>query len=160
MGSIGNSTSSSTSTVEEKFTYQRSSDLKEWTDAEEKRSREMSKYVNDKIFKGSYQEFYEENHVEELESFEIPGQGVLKDQTVTVDKMNLIYAQNWDENDRRVKQGKAVTGSTYYLVQTEDGSTDETNFAYKTKADAIHAAKLYVDEQKQLVEYWKRREHK
>lgn len=33
MGSIGNS---STSTVEEKFTYQRSSDIKEWTEAEEK----------------------------------------------------------------------------------------------------------------------------
>lgn len=154
MGSIGNS---STSTVEEKFTYQRSSDIKEWTDAEEKRSAEMSRYVNDKIFEGSYQEFYEENHVEELEKFEIPGQGVYKDQTVTVDKMNLIYAQNWDENDRRVKQGKAVTGSTYYLVQTEDGSVNETHFAYKTKADAIHAAKLYVDEQKQHIEYWKKR---
>ena len=154
MGSIGNS---STSTVEEKFTYQRSSDIKEWSAAEEKRSTEMSRYVNNKLFEGSYQEFYEENHVEELEKFEIPGQGVFKDQTVTVDKMNLIYAQNWDENDRRVKQGKAVTGSTYYLVQTEDGSVNETHFAYKTKADAIHDAKLYVDEQKQLVEYWKKR---
>lgn len=157
MGSIGNS---NTSTAEEKFTYQRSSDLKEWTDAEEKRSREMSQYITDKIFEGSYQEYYEENHIEELEKFEIPGQGVYKDQTVTVDKMNIIYAQNWDENDRRVKQGKAVTGSTYYLVQTEDGSTDETNFAYKTKADAIHAAKLYVDEQKQHIEYWKRKKGK
>lgn len=156
MGSIGNS---STSTVEEKFTYQRSSDIKEWTDKEEQRSKEMSEYVNNKVFAGDgeYQEFYEENYVEEVQSFELPGQGIYKDETITVDKMNLVYAQNWDENDRRVKQGKTVTGSTYYLVSDSNGTVNENHPVYKTKADAIHAAKLYIDEQKQVIEYWKKR---
>lgn len=150
MGSIGN-------TVSETFTYVRSPELKDWTDKEEQRTREMSRFVIDKTFEGSYQEFYEENTVEDLETITIPGDANFKEQEITLSKMNLVYAQNWDENDMRVKQGKAVTGSTYYLVQTGDGSIDETNFAYKTKADAEHAMKLYIDREKQYRAWWAKR---
>lgn len=158
MGGRGTSAARNTaSSVEEKFEYRRSEDLKEWSAAEEKRATEMSKYVSDKIRTGEFQEFYEENPVEELSKIELPGEGVFNDDEISITKMNLVYAQNWDENDRRVKQGKAVTGSTYYVVQTDNGSIDENHFAYKTKADAEHAMNLYVDEHKQRVAYWKRR---
>ena len=120
----------------------------------------MSEFVNDKLQTGGWNEYYEENVVEDIETYEIEGKGVLKDDEVTVSKMNLVYTQNWDENDRRVKRGKAVTGSTYYIVQTENGSIREDKFAFKTKADAIHAAQLYVDEEKQRIEYFRRREGK
>ena len=153
MGSIGNNT-----VAEERFIYKQSPDIKDWTDKEEQRGIEMSRYVSDKINEGGFYEFYEENTLETIETFPIDGQGVLRNDEVTIDKMNLIYAQNWDENDRRVKKGKAVTGSTYYVVQADNGSIDEEHFAYKTKADAIHAAQLYVDRQKQYIDYLKRRQ--
>lgn len=120
--------------------------VKPWSKAEEKRSVEMSKFINSKLrVSQEFGEFYEENPVEEYEATPLRFPGY-KDDAISVTKMNLIYAQNWDENDNRVKQGKAVTGSTYYVVQTDDGSIDETNFAYKTKADAQHAMQLYIEE--------------
>lgn len=154
MGSIGN-ISNSTPT---RFNYIQSPDIKDWTDKEEQRGIEMSRYISDKINEGGFYEFYEENPVETIETIPIEGQGVIRDDEITIDKMNLIYAQNWDENDRRVKKGKAVTGSTYYVVQTSDGAIDEEHFAYKTKADAIHAAQLYADRQRQYIDYLKRRQ--
>lgn len=137
------------------FKYERSADLKEWSAAEEKRSNEMSKYVNDKLRAGDgdFGEYYEEHGVETLSKIAIPGDSIFNDDELTITKMNIIYAQDWDENERRVKQGKAVTGSTYYVVETMDGSIDETNFAYKTKADAEHAAKLYLDRLSQWRKY-------
>lgn len=157
MGGRGNSGVRNTA-AEERFEYKRSADLKEWSASEEKRTAEMSKYISDKIRTGdSFQEFYEENAVEELDSVTIPGDSNFREEEVSITKMNLVYAQNWDEEDRRVKQGKAVTGSTYYVVQTDNGSIDESNFAYKTKADAEHAMKLYVDEERQRRAYWARK---
>ena len=98
-------------------------------------------------------EFYDENCLETIETFEFKGDGNFRDDEIEVRKMNLIYAQSWDENDRHVKKGKAVTGSIYYVVDDSNGSIDETNWAYKTKADAIHAAKLYM---KQTIEWRKK----
>lgn len=154
MGSVGNK--GNNNTVEEKFTYTRSPELKEWSDAEEKRSAEMSQWVNDKIRTGGFSEFYEESVVEDVasETIKVPGWG---EEEVTVSKMNITYVQNWDENDKRVKQGKAVTGSTYYIVQDENGAINENHFAYKTKADAIHAMKLYADEMKQYRNWFNNR---
>jgi len=125
--------------------------LKPWSKAEDQRSKEVSKYVYDKVFKtgDSPQEFYEENVVEELYKEPLKFEGY-RDDEISISKMNLVYTQNWDENDMRVKQGKAVAGSTYYVVQTDDGAIDENNFAYKTKADAEHAMKIYI---KELTEY-------
>lgn len=151
MGSVG------ASKLEEKFVYIRSSDIKDWSNAEEKRSNEMTQYIYSKITEGSFNEFYEENPVEELDSYTFERDSNFKEDTVSITKMNLVYAQNYDENDKRVKQGKAVTGSTYYSVQTEDGAINESQFAYKTKADAQHAMKLYIDREKQRRAYWARR---
>lgn len=121
-------------------------EIKPWSEAEQKRSSEMSRYVVDKVYRtGDDEEFYEENFVEDIDSVVIKAPGY-KDEEVTLSKMNLVYAQNYDEEDRRVKKGKAVTGSTYYVVQTDDGAIDENCFAYKTKADAVHAMELYVKE--------------
>lgn len=123
--------------------------IKPWSKAEEKRSQEMSKWVNDKLRTGSFGEFYEETFVEDIVTKKLPASKRFKEDTLTLSKMNITYAQNWDENDRRVKQGKPVTGSTYYVVQTDDGSIDESCFAYKTKTDALHAMELYYrDEMK------------
>lgn len=152
MGSVGNTTN-----VPDRFTYQRSSDIKEWSAKEEQRTKDISKYVSDKIFEGGWHEYYEENNVETLDTYVIDGDGQLKDEEITLEKMNLVYTQNWDENEKRVKQGKAVTGSTYYSVYGEDGDINESLFAYKTKADAEHAMKLYIDERKQYIEYLKRK---
>lgn len=159
MGGRGNAANRNSGTeVEEKFTYERSPEIKEWSAAEEKRSNEMSKFVSDKISRtGDFQEFYEENVVEEITRIEIPGDSNYKDNEISITKMNLVYAQNWDENDRRVKKGKAITGSTYYVVQDDNGSIDEAQFAYKTKADAEHAMRLYLDREKQWRAYMNRR---
>ena len=148
MGSVGNNVPATT------FVYTRSADIKEWSLAEEKRSSDMSAYVNNMINRGGFYEFYEENPVEDLDSYTIPAGGGFREEEVSITKMNLTYASNWDENDRRVKQGKAVTGSTYYVVQTENGSIDESQFAYKTKADAQHAMQLYIDREKQRRAFW------
>ena len=124
--------------------------LKPWSKAEDQRSKEMSKYVTSKTrVTREFQEFYEENFVEDIYKEPLNFEG-FKDDEISMSKMNLVYAQNYDENDNRVKRGKPVTGSTYYVVQTEDGAIDENNFAYKTKADAEHAMKLYI---KELTEY-------
>ena len=144
----------------ETFEYVRSSDIRPWSQKEEERTKEMSSYVTSKIFEGGYEEFYAENNVDTIETFIIDGQGVYKDEEVTVEKLNLVYTQLWDENDMRVKRGKAVVGSTYYAVYGDDGAIDETNFAYKTKADALHAAQLYIDEKEQWIQYYKRKEGK
>ena len=152
MGSKGNSTQ-----TEERFEYKRSEDIKEWSQAEQKRTAEMSRFVIEKTFEtGDYNEFYEENTVEELEKAVIPASDRPAEE-VSITKMNLVYTQSRDEEGRRVKQGKAVTGSTYYLVQTDNGSINETNFAYKTKADAQHAMRLYIDEETQRRAYYARR---
>lgn len=125
-------------------------EIKPWSKAEQKRSEEISKWVGDKIRTGDeFGEFYEESFVEDIATKEIPEGGGLREDTLTCSKMNITYVQNWDENDRRVKKGKPITGSTYYIVQTEDGAIDESHFAYKTKADALHAMELYYrDEMK------------
>lgn len=123
-------------------------EVKPWTKAEQKRSEEMSKYVNDKLRAGGeFGEFYEETAVEEIASRTLPANKNYKEEELTVTKMVVTYAQNWDENDNRVKKGKAVTGSTYYVVQDDNGSIDESCFAYKTKADALHAMELYYQEE-------------
>jgi len=123
-------------------------EVKPWTKTEQKRSEEMSKYVNDKLHVGEeFGEFYEETPVEEIASRILPATKNYKQDEVTITKMNITYVQNWDENDRRVKKGKVVTGSTYYVVQDDNGSIDESCFAYKTKADAIHAMELYYQEE-------------
>lgn len=131
-----------------KFVYERDPNIKEWSTAEDKRNVEISKKLFSMLNQGDWEEFYEENFMENIKSYKVSSG------EVTVDKMNLVYSQNYDENDRRVKQGKVVTGTTYYVVQTEDGSIDETHFAYKTKEDAIHAAELYVDRLKKYND-WK-----
>lgn len=142
---------------QEKYGGQKSTEnesVKPWSKAEEKRTSETSKFIFNKINEGEeWQEYYEENFVEEIakHTISIPG---YKDEEVTLQKMNLTYVQNWDEEGNRVKKGKALTGSTYYVVYGEDGSIDETNFAYKTKADAEHAMQLYIQE---ITEY--RRKH-
>lgn len=120
--------------------------IKPWSKGEDKRTKEMSKFVMDHLKAGEdFGEFYEENVIEEYEPTVLKYEGY-KDDEISVSKMNLIYTQNYDENEMRVKRGKAVTGSTYYVVQTDNGSIDETNFAYKTKADADHAKELYIQE--------------
>ena len=123
-------------------------ELKPWSKAEQKRTEEMSKYVNAKLRAGmdsgaEFGEFYEETSVEEIASRELPAGNRYREDEVKVTKMVMTYAQNWDENERRVKKGKPVTGSTYYVVQDDNGAIDESNFAYKTKADALHAMELY-----------------
>ena len=136
--------------------------LKPWSAAEEKRSREMSKYVIDKLHAGDeFAEFYEENYLEDIDSYTFEADAANNENIVTLGKMNMIYAQNWDENERRVKKGKAVTGSTYYVVQDWNGSIDENCFAYKTKADAMHAMKLWIEEEKESRKKWlERRKNK
>lgn len=134
----------------------REKELKPWSKSEEKRTEAMSKFISSKLRAGSeWGEFYEENELETLDDYtyviRVPG---FKDNEVTLTKMNLIYAQNWDENDNRVKRGKAVTGSTYYTVQDSDGAIMEDKFAYKTKEDAIHSMKLHI---KELEDWYKRR---
>ena len=120
--------------------------IKPWSKGEEKRSKEMSKFVMDHLRAGDeFGEFYEENAVEEYDPILLRYPG-FEDDEVSISKMNLVYAQNYDENEMRVKKGKAIPGSTYYVVQTEDGAIDETNFAYKTKADAEHAMQLYIQQ--------------
>ena len=131
--------------------------IKPWSATEEQRSREISDYVTKMIHTGGFEEFYEQNEVDEIyrqdiSEYCIPG---LMPDEIVISKMNLIYAGYWDEDDNRVKKGKPVTGSIHYMVQTEhDGAIDEDRPAYKTKADAIHAMELYLDYLKHYKEEW------
>lgn len=115
--------------------------IKPWSEAERKRSKELTQFLHSKLnCTDEWQEFYEEDVIDSVPGYD---SGL-----VSIYKCRLIYAQNWDENDNRVKQGKTVPGTTYYTVETEDGPVDEECWAYKTLADAKHAMELYVADHK------------
>lgn len=120
--------------------------LKPWSPSEEKRSKEMTKFISDRLNAGDeFCEFYEENVLQEYPVVKLSFPGY-KDDECSITKMNLIYTKNWDENDNCVKKGKAVPGTVYYMVQTDDGAIDETTWAYKTYSDAEHAMNLFIQD--------------
>ena len=144
MGSIGSQT-------EQKFVDQRSADLKEWSAAEQKRTDETSKMVDRYLNAGGeWGEYYdtvgEEVFSQELSNAEY---GLRDGIEATITKEYFIYNHNYDENDKRVKMGKKVTGSTYYTVGIDGEVLDENVGGYKTYADAKHALDLELDWRKQ-----------
>jgi len=121
--------------------------VKPWSKAEEKRSQEISKLVNEKLRTGEWGEYYDTDDGETVETidFEIPGRRTAE---IRIGKNTVIYAANYDENEHRVKKGKSVKGTTHYTV-SEDGETiDDSYLGYKTLADAKHAAQIYMEEER------------
>lgn len=124
-----------------------SAEIKPWSASEEKRSRAISDKINSMLFAGDeFEEFYEtdgdDNPVATF-NLSIPGRA---DTEISIYREYLVYAQNWDENDIRVKQGKRVPGTTYFSVADNGDVIDENFVGYATKEDAIHAAEIYMDE--------------
>ena len=121
--------------------------IKPWSAAERKRSKELTQFLHSKLYcTDEWQEFYKEQVViPDIETAEIakPNQ---KPERITISKCRLLYVQNWDENDNRVRKGSGVPDSTFYIVETEDGPVDEDCWAYKTLGDARHAMNLYIAE--------------
>lgn len=152
MGSVGNQ-------VEQKFTYQRSAGLKEWSAAEQKRTEETSKMVDRYLNAGGEWGEYYDTKGEEVFSQELSNAeyGLKDGIEVTITKEYFVYNHNYDENDRRVKMGKKVTGSTYYTVGIDGEVLDENVGGYKTYADAKHALDLDLDWRKQREIWYKNR---
>lgn len=141
------------------FVYERSEDIKEWSKAEEKRTKEISDYIYEKQNVGDeWQEYYEVNGIEDIETFTYFDEWRGVEHEVTITKNNLTYARSWDENDNSVKKGKAVTGSIFYTVDEDGDYIDENVIGYKTLADARHAARLYMDREEKFDNYMARKE--
>lgn len=121
--------------------------LKPWSKAEQKRTEEISKKIHQLYNAGeSFAEYYdtdgEDVYTQTLSKEEY---GFRDGTEATITKEWFIYAQNWDENDRRVKKGKRVTDSTFYTVGIDGEILDENVLGYKTFADAKHALDLELD---------------
>lgn len=118
-----------------------------WSPAEDKRTKEHSRKLYDLVNTDGWGEIYEENGIDEVESYNVvsnwgPNKG--RQGQVTIYKNNIVYAGNYDENDRRVKQGKAIPGTTYYDVAHDGDMIDENIMGYATLNDARHAAMIYI----------------
>ena len=117
---------------------------KPWTAAEEARTKEISDMINQKLNEGGWCEYYDQDgedyDVETIE-FAVPGR---KDTEISISKSWLTYVHSWDENERSVKRGGKVPGTTYYSVGDDGEIIDENYLGYKTLADARHAAALYM----------------
>ena len=121
--------------------------VKPWSKAEEKRSQDISKLIDEKLRTGGWGEYYETDGGETVEEFdfEIPGGRTTE---IRIGKNTIVYAGNFDENDHRVKKGKSVKGTTHYTVSDDGETIDDSYMGYKTLADARHAAKLYMERAK------------
>lgn len=148
-------TKEDTEMTQERFVYEKDPEIKDWSKAEEKRSEETSQMI-DKYHRagGEWDEYYEENFVEEIETITYYDEWRGREHEISISKMNFTYVHNWDENDNRVKRGKAVTGSTFYSVGEDGDSIDDSVLGYKTLADARHAVELYMDREKKHNAYW------
>ena len=78
--------------------------------------------------------------------------GVREGTECAVFREQVIYAQNWDESDNRVKQGSAVPGTVYYTVSINGEILDENIIGYKTYNDAKHALDLELARMKKAAE--------
>ena len=142
----------------EKFEYKRSNNIKAWSAAEEKRTQETSQMVSRyENAGGEWYEYYDSD-MEEVFTDEIGEEyGVREGTEIAIYKEWFIYNKNWDENDRRVKKGKRVTGSTFYSVGINGDILDENVSGYKTLADAKHALELELDFMKQREAWYSKR---
>lgn len=139
----------------EKFEYKRSNNIKAWSAAEEKRTQETSQMVIRYEYAGGEWREYYDTDGEEVFTDEIGKEyGVREGTEIVIYKEWFTYNKNWDENDRRVKKGKRVTGSTFYSVAIYGDILDDNVAGYKTLADAKHALELELDFMKQR-ETWK-----
>lgn len=152
MGSIGNTNTATT------FVYTRSSDIKEWSFAEENRTQETSRMILDyENAGGEWREFYDTDG-EEVFTQELGAEyGTRTGVEAQITKEWFFYNRNWDENDRRVKQGKKVAGSTFYSVSINGEILNENVAGYKTLADAKHALQLELDYMKQRESWYSKR---
>ena len=150
MGSIG-------ANANTPFVYQRSADLKEWSAAEEKRTQETSRMVDGYWNAGGEWGTFYDTDGEQVYSAEVGEEYGMREGTeLLITKEHFVYALNYDENDRRVKKGKKVTGSTFYTVSIDGQTLDENVAGYKTLADAKHALNLELDWLKQREQHYRR----
>lgn len=143
---------------EDKFTYKRSLELKPWSEAEERRTKETSNMVHRyNTASNDFGEVYESDNFEDVYEMELneAEYGVRDGVPATITKQNFVYATGWDENENRVKRGKSVAGSTFYTVSINGEILNEDVLGYKTLGDAKHALELELDHMKQY-EAWKR----
>lgn len=122
--------------------------LKPWSFTEQKRAEQVSEkiypYLNSEFYDTTYREMY---------STEIGADyGVREGTECVVFREQVIYAQNWDESDNRVKKGAAVPGTVYYTVSINGEILDENIIGYKTYEDAKHALDLELARMKKATE--------
>ena len=124
--------------------------LKPWSTAEKKRAEEISKIVADYI--NDYPEYYE-TVAEEVYSKELgPEYGVRDGVDATIYREQVVYSQNWDEHDNRVKKGARIPGTVYYGVGIYGEILDENVIGYKTFDDAKHALDLELARMKKAAQ--------
>ena len=119
--------------------------LKPWSSSEQRRAEEISNLVwpylrNDQFYETTYTVVYQAEIGEEY--------GVREGTEVVIAREQVVYAQNWDENDNRVKKGKAIPGTVHYTVGIYGEILDENLIGYKTFEDAKHALDLELDRMK------------
>lgn len=138
----GTSKAGGNSAPAEKAPFKYVPTVKPLSPAEEKRTQDMHEKLRDWLFAGDdgeFMEYYDYGDSKEVYKGDVAGEEVI------IYKTHLVYADNRDENGKRVKEGKAVTGSTHYTVSVNGNDLDENIYGYKTFDDAKHALDLYAD---------------
>ena len=122
--------------------------LKPWSSIEQKRAEQVSEkiypYLNSEFYDTTYREMYSTEIGEDY--------GVREGTECVVFREQVIYAQNWDESDNRVKKGASVPGTVYYTVSINGEILDENIIGYKTYEDAKHALDLELARMKKAAQ--------
>ena len=113
--------------------------LKPWSTAEQKRAEEVSSRVYEYLSKP---EFYDTTYDTVYETEIGSDYGVREGTEAKIYREQVVYAQNWDENDSRVKKGKAIPRTVHYTVGINGEILDENLVGYMTYDDAKHALDL------------------
>ena len=118
--------------------------LKPWSAAEQLRAQQISEKVYPYLVSQFYDTTFSEVYTDEIgEEY-----GVREGTEVEILREQVIYAQNWDESDNRVKKGAVIPGTVHYTVGINGEVLDENLIGYKTFDDAKHALDLELDRMK------------
>lgn len=119
--------------------------VKPWSVSEANRAEKISSIVVDYLNRGPEWGYYYDVDGQEVYSVPLGDYGYREDKEANISRMYVVYAQNYDENDRRVKKGSQVPGTVHYSVGLDGEILDENVIGYKTFEDAKHALEIELD---------------
>lgn len=122
--------------------------LKPWSAAEQLRAEKISAKVYPYLISDYYDTTLSTVYEDEIGA----EYGVREGTEVEILREQVVYAQNWDENDNRVKKGATIPGTVHYTVGINGEVLNENLIGYMTYNDAKHALDLELDRMKKAAQ--------